>query len=107
MSERSWEVFHHPKNLAMSLAIEAAELMEHVQWLEGEASRVIREDPARRAAMGEEIADVFCYLLALCNALDIDLTSTTLAKMLKNEQKYPVAEYRGRYGQSDPNPPAR
>lgn len=106
VTERSWDQFHSPKNLAMSLAIEAAELMEHVQWLEPQASRELKQDAARKAAMGEEIADVFCYLLALCNALDLDLTSTTLAKMLKNQQKYPVEEYRGRYGQSDPNPPA-
>ena len=106
VTERSWEQFHSPKNLAMSLAIEAAELMEHVQWLEPQASRELKQDAARKAAMGEEIADVFCYLLALCNALDLDLTSTTLAKMLKNQQKYPATEYRGRYGQSDPNPPA-
>jgi NTP pyrophosphatase (non-canonical NTP hydrolase) len=105
--ERSWEQFHSPKNLAMSLAIEAAELMEHVQWLDTQASRELKQDPVRKAAMGEEIADVFSYLLALCNALDLDLTSTTLAKMLKNQQKYPAEAFRGRYGCDDPNPPAR
>jgi NTP pyrophosphatase (non-canonical NTP hydrolase) len=107
VTERSWEQFHSPKNLAMSLAIEAGELMEHVQWIDAEASRGLKHDSERRAAMGEEMADVFCYLLALCNALDLDLTNVTLAKMLKNQQKYPAEQYRGRYGSDDPNPPAR
>lgn len=107
VAERSWERFHSPKNLAMSLAIEAAELMEHVQWLPTTESCEIRNDAQRKAAMGEEMADVFCYLLALCNVLDLDLTKTTLAKMEKNRAKYPAGEYRGRYGADDPNPPVR
>jgi dCTP diphosphatase len=104
VTERAWESFHSPKNLAMSLAIEAAEVMEHVQWLEPTASRELKDDPVRKAALGEEIADVFCYLLALCNALDLDLTSTTRAKLLKNQQKYPVDQFRGRFGHDDPSP---
>ena len=107
VAERAWERFHSPKNLAMSLAIEAAELMEHVQWLETTESCEIRNDAERKAAMGEEVADVFCYLLALCNALDLHLTTTTLAKLEKNRAKYPAGEYRGRYGADDPNPPVR
>lgn len=107
VAERSWERFHSPKNLAMSLAIEAAELMEHVQWLETNESCEIRNDAERKAAMGEEMADVFCYLLALANVLDLDLTKTTLAKLEKNKAKYPAGEYRGRYGADDPNPPVR
>lgn len=107
VAERSWERFHSPKNLAISLAIEAAELMEHVQWLETTESCEISNDAERKAAMGEEMADVFCYLLALCNVLELDLTKITLAKMEKNRAKYPADEYRGRYGANDPNPPAR
>lgn len=105
VAEREWEQFHSPKNLAMSLAIEAAELMEHVQWLEATASRELANDEVRKVAMGEEIADVFCYLLALCNVLDLDLTQTMLAKMQKNREKYPAAAFRGRYGKDDPGPP--
>ena len=107
VAERSWEQFHSPKNLAMSLAIEAAELMEHVQWLSDVQSWEIKEDAERRAALGEEMADVFCYLLALCNVLDIDLTQTMLAKLDKNRAKYPVNEFHGRYGADDPTPPSR
>lgn len=107
VEEREWEQFHSPKNLAISLAIEAAELMEHVQWLETTASREIASDEARKFAMGEEIADAFCYLLALCNVLQLDLTQAMLAKMQKNRDKYPVSAFRGRYGEEDTGPPAQ
>ena len=107
VAERSWERFHSPKNLAMSLAIEAAELMEHVQWLQTTESSEIRNDVERKAAMGEEMADVFCYLPGPVQCADLDLTKTTLAKMEKNRSKYPAGEYRGRNGADDPNPPVR
>jgi NTP pyrophosphatase (non-canonical NTP hydrolase) len=104
VAERNWDQFHTPKNLAMALAIEAAELMEHFQWLTPEESRAVSGDPAKVAAAGEELADVLCYLLALANELGLDLTSALHAKMLKNAQKYPVKEIRGRYGHTDPRP---
>ena len=102
---RDWRQFHTPKNISMALAIEAAELMEHFQWLEGSASRAVRDDAARRAAIGEELADVMCYALALANELNIDVATTMRDKMVKNELKYPAAEYRGRYGPEDSAPP--
>ncbi len=101
VEERDWRQFHAPKNLAMSLAIEAAELMEHFQWLTVPHSRELREDFARRSAIAEELADVFSYLLAMANELEIDLSSAVRDKMLKNAKKYPVEEYRGRYGPDD------
>ncbi len=104
VTERNWNQFHTPKNLAMSLAIEAAELMEHFQWLTPDESRAIADDPAKRAAAGEELADVLCYGLALANELNLDLAETIRAKMVKNAVKYPVDQYRGRYGKDDPNP---
>jgi NTP pyrophosphatase (non-canonical NTP hydrolase) len=102
VAERDWQQFHSPKNLSMALAIEAAELMEHFQWLTIEASRELPHDPPRREAVGEELADVFCYLLALANELELDLSSTLQRKMHKNAEKYPAEEYRGRYGPLDP-----
>jgi dCTP diphosphatase len=90
VAERHWEKFHSPKNLAMSIAIEAAELMEHFQWLEVSESRATQHDPAKLAAIGEELADVLSYTLALANSLQIDLSSTLAAKMVKNAIKYPV-----------------
>jgi NTP pyrophosphatase (non-canonical NTP hydrolase) len=88
----------------MALAIEAAELMEHFQWLTVEESREVQKDEEKLTASGEEIADVFCYTLALVNELDLDLTSIFTRKMERNRAKYPVAEFRGRFGKDDPRP---
>jgi NTP pyrophosphatase (non-canonical NTP hydrolase) len=101
VAARDWTQFHSPKNLSMSLAIEAAELMEHFQWISTEESRLVREDPQRLAEVGEELADVLCYALALANALDLDLSAAVIAKMAKNEAKYPADRFRGRYGERD------
>lgn len=102
VAERDWRQFHAPKNLAMSLAIEAAELMEHFQWLSVDASRTWgHEDPQRLTAIGEELADVLCYALALANELELDISSVVYDKMQKNARKYPADEYRGRYGAED------
>ncbi len=101
VDERDWRQFHAPKNLSMALAIEAAELMEHFQWITPEASRAIGEDAEKLADVGEELADVLCYVLAIANELDLDLSSTFDDKMAKNRLKYPAEEYRGRYGPED------
>lgn len=98
VAARDWQQFHSPKNLAMSLAIEAAELMEHFQWLTTEQSREIGQRPEALTAVSEEIADVLCYAFALANELQIDLASAIRAKMVKNEEKYPAEKVRGRYG---------
>lgn len=103
--ERAWETFHSPKNLSMSLAIEAAELMEHFQWLTTDESRLIPNELDKLHAVAEEMADVFCYLLALANELDIDLGRALLDKMAKNRLKYPVEQFRGRFGEDDPRAP--
>lgn len=102
VDQRDWRQFHSPKNLSMSLAIEAAELMEHFQWITADASRQVATDEEKLAAVGEEISDVLCYVLALANELQIDLSSRLRDKMQKNAVKYPVAQYRGRYGPEDP-----
>ncbi|HVX10005.1 MAG TPA: nucleotide pyrophosphohydrolase [Pirellulales bacterium] len=98
VNERDWRQFHSPKNLSMSLAIEAAELMEHFQWITADESRAVAHDRDKLAAVGEEISDVLCYTLALANELELDLVTALRDKMVKNAQKYPAAEYRGRYG---------
>lgn len=99
VAERDWQQFHSPKNLAMSIAIEAAELMEHFQWLEVDASRRVVDDPARLHAIGEELADVLTYCLAMANALELDVSSAIKAKMEKNAMKYPAEQFRGKSGQ--------
>lgn len=104
VSARDWQQFHSPKNLSMALAIEAAELMEHFQWITTDASRTIGQDPAKLAAVSDELADILCYALAIANELEIDVSQAMRSKMKKNETKYPAAEYRGRYGPEDPGP---
>ena len=96
VAEREWSVYHSPKNLAMSIAIEAAELMEHFQWIDTETSSEVADDPERRAAAGEELADVVGYCLAMAGALKIDLSQTVRDKMRKNHAKYPAQVYRGK-----------
>jgi dCTP diphosphatase len=102
VEERDWRQFHSPKNLSMALAIEAAELMEHFQWISVDDSRALANDPAKRAAAGEELADVIAYGLALANELGLDVADTIRDKMAKNVRKYPAAEFRGRWGRNDP-----
>jgi NTP pyrophosphatase (non-canonical NTP hydrolase) len=97
VDERDWRQFHSPKNLSMSLAIEAAELMEHFQWIDLAESRRVGDDPAKLAQIRDEIADVLCYLLALANELNIELTTAIRDKMVKNAAKYPAELSRGRY----------
>lgn len=102
VEERDWKQFHSPKNLSMALAIEAAELMEHFQWITADASRQL--DDKAKSDVGEELADVLCYSLAIANELGLDLSSTLNKKMIKNREKYPVEDYRGRFGKNDPSP---
>lgn len=97
VADRDWHQFHAPKNLSMALAIEAAELMEHFQWIDCEASRSLDQDAEALRRISEELADVLCYSMALANELKLDVSEIMRAKMKKNEAKYPAAEYRGRY----------
>jgi NTP pyrophosphatase (non-canonical NTP hydrolase) len=97
VDERDWRQFHSPKNLSMSLAIEAAELMEHFQWIDIAESRRVGDDPAKLDQVREEIADVLCYLLALANELDFELASAVRDKLVKNAAKYPAELSRGHY----------
>jgi NTP pyrophosphatase (non-canonical NTP hydrolase) len=104
VARRDWHQFHTPKNLSMSMAIEAAELMEHFQWLTAEQSRAVVGEAEKLGEVGDELADVLCYALALANELKIDLSTAVRRKMVKNEQKYPADQYRGRFGADDPGP---
>jgi NTP pyrophosphatase (non-canonical NTP hydrolase) len=91
--ERDWMQFHDPKNLAVSIAIEAAELLEHFQWKDKTESE--RHAADNRQAVAEEIADVAIYLLELADNLGIDLEKAILAKLDRNAEKYPVEKARG------------
>ncbi len=95
---RDWRQFHSPKNLSMSIAIEAAELMEHFQWLTAEAAvELVGADGAAKHAVAEELADVLIYCFSLADVLDCDVAEIMLNKLAKNEQKYPAEKYRGRF----------
>lgn len=97
VAERDWQQFHSPKNLVMGLAVEVAELMEHYLWMDIEASHQVTKDAAKRAEVADELADVTCYLLALANTLNLEISDCVAAKMVKTAQKYPAERYRGRY----------
>ena len=84
VAERQWEVYHDAKNLSMALTIEAAELMEHFQWARSDELAALLNDNAKNAEIGEEMADVACFLLALSNALNLDLSDALSRKMEKN-----------------------
>lgn len=98
VDQRQWAQFHSPKNLAMALAIEVAELMEHFQWMEVPASREVAQQPEKLADVAEELADVLSYTLAMANSLGIDLSETVRKKMEKNALKYPADQFQGRHG---------
>jgi NTP pyrophosphatase (non-canonical NTP hydrolase) len=91
--QRQWERYHTPKNLAMALIVEAAELVERFQWLSPEESTAL--DPARREQVRQEIADVLIYLTRLADLLDIDLLEAAADKLELNARKYPVEQSRG------------
>ncbi len=92
-TDRDWQQFHSPKNLASALIVEAGELLEHFQWLTEEQSRAL--SPEKRDAVGEEVADVLLYLIQIAGALGIDPIAAAQAKLKLNELKYPVDRARG------------
>lgn len=92
-AERDWDQFHCPKNLAMALSVEAAELLEHFQWLTDTESAAL--PAATLSAVREELADVLLYLVRLADKLDVDLMAAAYDKIAANADKYPVDKARG------------
>jgi dCTP diphosphatase len=92
-AERDWEQFHSPKNLAMALSVEVAEIVEHFQWLTEEQSREL--DAAKREEVEHELADALIYLVRLADQLQIDLLEAAERKLSVNETKYPAERVRG------------
>src|SRR5471032_1010003 len=91
--ERDWDQFHTPKNLAMALSVEVAELAEHFQWLATGADAEL--DDAKRTGIRHELADVLVYLIQLADKCQVDLREAVLEKMLLNAAKYPAAQVKG------------
>ena len=92
---RNWRQFHNPKDVAISLALEAAELLEHFQWKNPE--EIARHVKARKADVSDELADVLYWVLLLGHDLDIDLGAAVARKLKKNAKKYPVSKARDRH----------
>uniref|UniRef100_A0A7C1FR75 Nucleotide pyrophosphohydrolase n=1 Tax=Caldilinea aerophila TaxID=133453 RepID=A0A7C1FR75_9CHLR len=102
VEERDWQRFHTPKNLAMSIAIETAELMEHFQWLSVEESIALVQDETARAAIAEELADLLIYSLSFANSADIDISDAIIRKMDRNQTRFPAKTVYGKLGDRKP-----
>ena len=98
VNAREWERYHTPKNLAMSIAIEAAEIMEHFQWQSREESQALLADPRAHAEVADELADVLIYCLSFANSAQIDVSDAIYKKLARNEQRFPVGQVRGQLG---------
>jgi NTP pyrophosphatase (non-canonical NTP hydrolase) len=94
-AKRDWEQFHTPKNLAISLAVEVGELLEHVQWGSDDEIAARFGTADGREAITEELADVLIYLIRLADVLDVDLLEAASAKIAANDERYPADEVRG------------
>jgi NTP pyrophosphatase (non-canonical NTP hydrolase) len=93
VDERDWDQFHTPKNLSAALSVEAAELLEHFQWLHtGDAAEL---GPDKLVEVRHEMADVLVYLVRLADKLEVDLSSAVEEKMVLNRAKYPAEQVRG------------
>lgn len=90
VDDRDWRVYHTPKSLSMSIAIEAAELMENFQWVGNATSRQTAQVDNVRQAVAGELADVLIYCLALANSLEMDVSQAVLAKLERNQQRFPA-----------------
>ena len=93
VEERDWDVFQTPKNLSMALIVEAAELVEHFQWMQPEESDSLTDDKKKKVA--EELADILIYTVRLADRLGLDLEQSAKDKLTANLQKYPVEKARG------------
>lgn len=90
VSARNWEGYHNPKNLAMSIAIEAAEIMEHFQWGTIDEGRALVRDEETRVEVADELADVMIYCLSFANATGIDVSEAIVKKLARNEDRFPI-----------------
>jgi len=93
-ARRDWEQFHSPKNLSMALIAEAAELVEHFQWLTEEQSASL--EPRKRREVALELADILIFLVRIADRLDVDLLTAAEEKIRINERRYPVERVRGK-----------
>ncbi len=96
VKEREWVKFHTPKDIAVSISIEAAELLENFQWRDNEEIENMLKDAGYFSSVAEEMADVLIYLIALSSRLEVDLADIAFKKIKKNGEKYPIERFKGR-----------
>jgi NTP pyrophosphatase (non-canonical NTP hydrolase) len=96
VAERDWRQFHNAKDLAISIAIEAAELLEEFQWQDASEVAQAAADPSARERARLELADILIYCLALSNTLDLDVSQAITDKLALAGSKYPADDYQGR-----------
>ena len=94
-AERDWDQFHTPKNLATSISVEAAELLELFQWSRGQKGWDEIADASLRAKVQDELADILLYIIRFADKADIDLEAAAERKIAANTQKYPAEKFRG------------
>lgn len=99
--ERDWLKYHNPKDLTISISLEASELLEHFQWLTNEEVERSIKDAKEFDEIKFEIADIISYALELSNILEIDVSETVLRKIRDNEKKYPINRTKGHYKKYD------
>jgi NTP pyrophosphatase (non-canonical NTP hydrolase) len=100
-AEREWQQFHDPKNLAMAVAVEAGELMDHFRWVRSDDAHRALDDTKTRAGVEEEAADVMILLLEFAAVAKIDLKAAVERKLAKNAERYPVALSKGKATKHD------
>jgi NTP pyrophosphatase (non-canonical NTP hydrolase) len=96
IKDREWEKYHNPKDLAESICIEAAELLEVFHWIPSEETLAWKNNPSKRSRVMEELADVLIYCLSMANAMEIQISDVITQKLARNSAKYPVDKYRGK-----------
>lgn len=94
--ERNWEKFHTPKDLALAIAVESAELLELFQWKNNKEIEELLNDTKYRNRIEEEMADIMIYILVLSNTLDTDLSQVVLQKIQTNSDRYPIHKSKGK-----------
>ena len=97
VAQRDWAQFHSPKNLAMAIGVEAGELMDLFRWHSEDGSRRFMKEKASQGAAIEELADVVICALAFANRTGVDLSRAVMQKVSKNERKYPVRKFKGKF----------
>jgi len=97
VDDRDWAKYHNPKDVAVSITIEAAELVEIFQWVKDSEQEKTTQDAVKMQKLKDELADVMIYCVSLANVLDIDIGQAVFQKIAENEGKYPVDQIKGNY----------